>query len=391
MASSSRQLESKDPIEVMAPSLVGPTASAHIPTGVTELIFEYVDGADINEAKQPVWLKQPATLHTFFGISSSQKLILSCAEYAGPLNQMEAYVRQDHDRSKHPDLPLKLKKAIEQQTKATLKEAINRATIGLDQTIRDESGAEIDKGMAERLFELYDELYCRHLDPICRETELETIRAQARFAAPLEDKKEKQKREEMNFAAINQVFNAIKNHDTNTLAAIENFKVFVKSTKPEVIRTNQYYLNLLHLAFAAFDVLARRGGELPKIEEKDYGQWYGKLADQFCFKIIGDAIEKELSPRMRQLLRGGLYYILNRERSVMRDLDVSGVAFCGSTSSTSRELGVNSYYDDMAGVGYLIRRESDGWRQFQNLLEQLRQHPKFITPQPHTHSACPRV
>src|SRR3982750_1091324 len=97
-------------------------------------------------------------------------------------------------------------------------------------------------------------------------------------------------------AAVNQVFEAIMRNDQYTHAAIKNFKEFVETTT---------VLNRIHLLFVAFDVLARRGSEL-------HGQWWGKLADRFCFEVIGGGLQKDLPPRIQQLLKTGLYYILSR-------------------------------------------------------------------------------
>ena len=317
-SSSSNTVESKEPInELMPAAIVNTIHSGYKP--LQELIYEF------SFDSSPEWLKQPATLHTFFSIPSSQKQILALAEHAGPLEQMEAYIRKAHAR-REPYLP------------ATLMQATKRAIIGLDQTIRDDKGVEIDKGMAERLLELHAELL---------PDTFEEALAQARLAAPLEDKSAKEEREKTNVAAVAAVFDAIKRNDENTTEAIKNFMTLVRTSKPAVMTDNRYHLNLLHFVFAAFDVLVRRGGELADGH-------YGELADRFCFEIIG-AVQTELPARVRQLLRCGLYYILNKIRIAERSLDIDGSAYLFPTVAG---LGVDSYY---GGWGFAEGGAPSGW------------------------------
>src|SRR5688500_8272307 len=108
--SGSKKLESKEPInEVMPTSLVN-----IIPPGeVRAIIYDYSF-----DASPESWLKTPPTVHTFFGISPLQKQILALADHAGPLDQIEFYIRKAHARQ-------------EQHLPVTLIEATNRAIIGL--------------------------------------------------------------------------------------------------------------------------------------------------------------------------------------------------------------------------------------------------------------------
>jgi hypothetical protein len=348
--------------EVIPQSLV-----EQIPSGVTDLIYDCsFDAGDVDDAKQSVWLKQPATGHKFFGISSLKKQILALAEYAGPLDQIETYIRKAHA-------------GREAHLQATLMQAITLAVKGLDQTIRDEKGTELDEGMAERLLTLHAELF-----PKDQAKALE----QARLAAPLEDEKAKKEREEKNVAAIEQLFTAFVQNDKDALPeAINTFKEFVKNMKPKEVTDNRYYLNLLHLVFAAFDVLARRGGNLPPIDENDDGSWYGKLGDRFCFEIIGAALEGDMPHRVRQILRSGVYYLLSGSKKAERVLDVSGVLFRGDGSNYS--LGRDSYYDDIGGGPSTCRLAMAGRADevFKIYYEQLRQRPKFIIRQPQARPA----
>src|SRR5579863_4939876 len=182
MAASGKKLDSKDSIiEIMPQSLV-----RMIPSGVTNIIYDYsFDAGDMDDKhneKNSIWLKQPAMIYTFFEIPSSQKQILALAEYAGPLNQIEAYIRKAHARK-------------ETHLQATLMQAIKLAVIGLDQTICDEKGTEIDKGMAETLLELHEKLF-----PEMQSAALK----QAQSAAPLENKEDKKAREDANVVMVDQ-------------------------------------------------------------------------------------------------------------------------------------------------------------------------------------------
>jgi len=197
------------------------------------------------------------------------------------------------------------------------------------------------------------------------------VPASPRHAAPLEDEKDKKAREDANFAAMNQLFDAyVQNDQTILPAAIRIFNEFVRRTKPKVITDRRYYLNLMHLVFVAFEVLRIRGGELPRIEGESYGQWFGKLADRWCFAIVAAAIQSDLPHRQKQILSSGVHYLFNNNKKAARVLDVSGALFSGA--GTDYLFGVNSYYYDIGG--YASRRTDRAWRRapcaasFQNLL-----------------------
>ena len=321
-SSSSKKLESKDEFigEALPTSLV--TTIHGGLSGIQKLIYDYFfDIRDRCPDGSLVWLQNPCT---FFGAPSSREKILACARYAGPLEQLETDIRKAHARG-------------ETHLQNTLEQAIPIAVICLDQTIRTENGTEIDRGAAETLLDLYAELYPR-------EAYLRVL-DKAKLAAPLETP-EDNARESLNLAALDTVFTAfIQNDEAKTTAAIKTFKEFVRNTKPEVMINNRYHLNLIHLIYGAFNVLANRGGALPRVGTEEYGQRYGKLANQFCFEIIGAAIEKELPSRARQLVRVGLYYLFTGTQRAARVLDVDGLAFLGVPGSGASVLGVDSYYD----------------------------------------------
>ncbi|OAI48517.1 hypothetical protein AYO45_04765 [Gammaproteobacteria bacterium SCGC AG-212-F23] len=339
---------------------------AFLNTGAKEIIFHYLFNiGDMDNQKNYVWLKQPATIHTFFGIPTSQKQILALAEYAGSLDQMEYYILKAYARQ-------------ESHLQTTLVQAIRLAVIGLDQDIVDENGKILDDGMAEKLLALHKKLFPND--------QSKALKA-AQEAAPLETKDTKDAREKANVEAINQLFNAFVQNDAVALPiAINIFTAIVSSTKPTVITNRLYYLNLLHLLHIAFDILARRGGELPAIEG-DHGQWYGELANRFCFQIIGAVIQNDLPHRAKQLLISGIYYLFLGNKKAPRHLDISGAYFRGD--GTDFLLGVNSYYAALADTMMAAVAEV-GDDSFKTYYEQSQQQPKFIIShtQPHPVSQC---
>ncbi len=269
------------------------------------------------EIKRIIWdfSFDPRWLMKSFGFfhSSFEQEILALAYYAAPLEQVEAYIRKAHAKK-------------ESHLSATLVLATIQAIMNLDVTILDAKGEVITEGMANRLMKLHEELL-----PATFPQSLKQIR----LAIPLEDENEKCAREDANVAAVTEVFEALKYNDEKTDPAIEKFVAFAK---------NSTQLNRLHLLYVAFDALTRRGEELPTSKTNDPGGWAGALADRFCYEIIGAAIEKDFSPRMRKILEVGVFYILNRKKEAVRKLDIDGEDFAG-TPGAERELGVNSYYD----------------------------------------------
>jgi hypothetical protein len=284
-----------------------------------------------------------------FFYSSLEQEILSLAYYAAPLDDVERYVRAAHAKN-------------EQHLSATLQKATIEAIKNLDVNILDEKEVVIAEGMAERLMKLHKELR-----PNTHSISLNQIR----HAVPFETTEEKKAREDINVAAVKQVFDAFVQPDGKTIAAeIKTFNSFVSPTTQ---------LNRLHLLFAAFDELIRRGGWLP-------GGWYGARADRFCFEVIGAAIEMDFSPRMRKILEIGVYYILNRTKNAERQLDIEGAAFIGVRGS-DRDLGVNSYFDVFGRRGGAALwlavlmfgfPNSVGQAAFQNFYEQLHQRCELM-------------
>ncbi|OAI48515.1 hypothetical protein AYO45_04755 [Gammaproteobacteria bacterium SCGC AG-212-F23] len=314
---------STESIELIPKELV--IMIALLNSGAKEIIFHYLFNiGDMDDQKNYVWLKQPAAIHTFLGIPTSQKQILALVKYAGPLDQIEHYILKAHTRQ-------------ESHLQATLMQAISIAVIGLDQDIEDEEGNKLDHGMVQKLLTLYEELFPNDL--------LKALEIVKR-AAPLETEGAKEVREKTNVEAMNQLFNAFVQNCKDTLpAAINTFNDFIKDLKLKLGTVdNRYYLNLMHLIFVAFDVPARRGGELPALVGERNGQWSGKLANRFRIEIIAAVIQSNLPHRQKQLLRSGIYYLFEKKKEAAREPDFSDVFFHGD--STNDLFRVRSYYDD---------------------------------------------
>lgn len=334
------------------------------PRGVAQLVAEYAWDTPL----------QKPTL--FSGVDNTLEKILYLVEYAGPLDQFKFYVT----RLIKQELAAEAKKNILIDSIFTLADrqgpVMGLIVSGVDQTIRKEDGTEIDEGMAECFAKVVAELLPhRHQD----------VLAQARVAAPLEDEKAKQTREEANDAEMKKLFDAIRqNNEEVTGKAYETFKEFVENSKRRSMNhagnliNNQYFLNLIHLTSVAFEVLARSGGELPAKNGQDEGRWYGLIADSFCFEIIGAILQLPSSARIKQILRSELYYVLNQNKKAARGIDHNGDFFRGA--GTNYRLGVNSYYDDFGRACAARPARGPGLAGgfFKNYYEQSCQHPNFL-------------
>ncbi len=142
----------------------------------------------------------------------------------------------------------------------------------------------IDEGLANLLRRLRVELLPDTL-PLAAQ--------QAAFAAPVLDEKAEQAIDDEQLPILNKAFDFIK--ADNADAAVKAVRDYIKSIKPEVITNYIYFLKLLRLLGNAYNVLAKRGWELE-------GGWESAQGSQYCFKVIGLAIEMEFGERMRQRL-----------------------------------------------------------------------------------------
>jgi hypothetical protein len=368
MAASGQQLETKAQPEDMG-EVTHQAFSNTVPADVSDIVLQYAFPTE--------WVHKQ---FLFGGAHTAIHHVLSLAEHAGPLDQFEFYVRQYAENLKKTKQKNKL--LDETLTIDGVQGTFIQILISkLDLTIRKEDGTEIDEGMADRFTTLVGELWPDRLQEVLK---------QAPTAAPLEDAKAKQEREATHIAAINNAFDAINQNDEKiTQQGIETFKELVKTMKQNLLNDkgcltdNRYYLNLIHLIYGAFDVLASRGGELlPIMHTFDGGLWHGTKANRFCFELIGAALQLELPPRVRQLLKSGLYYLFKGNKKVVRDIDEHGALFFGLPSRDV--LGINSYYDvfgawdDNRSDCRVIRERH---RHLKTYYEQSHQHPNLM-PRP---------
>lgn len=267
--------------------------------------------------------------------------------YAGPLEQLDVYIREN------PRVLLETFNINNMQ--GTL---VELATIGLDQTIMDNDGRVLSEGTKDKLLQLHEELERQgKLPPGSHAIAIE----KAKLAHLQEKAEEKDLRETKNVSALEQLFDAFigdardtaEIKDKKITTAIATFKEFMKSLKQQMttngmMKTNQYHVNLIHLVACAFDILSRRGKSLA-------GHWYGALSDRFCFEVLGGAIQTELPPRARQLLRAGIYNLFHQNQQIIRDLDVNGILFKSFIGpSATYSLGHSFFYDDLGcgGAGH---------------------------------------
>lgn len=196
------------------------------------------------------------------------------------------------------------------------------AIILLDLRLISNSGV-IDEGIADLLRALRTELLPDTL-PLAAE--------QAQQAAPAIDEKAI---DDIQLPVLNLAFDDIKRNKPN--AAVALVRAYIKSIKPEVISDYRYFLKLLRLLGNAFSVLADdRGGELD-------GKWYGPQGDQYCFKVIGLAIEAAFGKRMRKILENGPFNFFYNNRIPARTVDRNSDKFLQDGSLI---LGSNSFYGD---------------------------------------------
>jgi len=336
-ASGKKLLETKDPIEDVMPYGIW-----RFPKPVANIVVEYA---------WDIPLQKP---FLFSDIDYTFEKILFLVEYAGPLDAFKFAVtrciKKELSKGEEKINLIDTIFTIDGMQGTLIQLLVSR----LDVSIRNEKGDEIDKGMAESFIDIVAALLPNRLGE---------VQKQAGLAAPPENKEKKRERESINLAALNQVFDAIKQNDEEiTKQAIETFKEFVKNKKSFLrndkgyLMNNQYYMDLIHLIYVAFDVLSNRAEELPPINADDCGQWYGKKADRFCFEIIGATLQLDLPPRIRQVLKNGIYDILKHHKTAERIIDVDGEIFRGVGSDYV--LGVNSYYDDLPDYFY----DTPGWR-----------------------------
>lgn len=193
-------------------------------------------------------------------------------------------------------------------------------------------------------------------------------------------------RESINLGAIKLLFDAFKSRNEYIIdASIERFKKFVELTKRYSTNetgyfiNNQFYINLIHLIYGAFDELVRRGRELPDLGEGEYG-------NKYCIKVIGAILQANLPPFLRQRLRWevtGLNGLLNNYEAP-REIDPTGkLFFCDSydkSDNNTNVLGINFYFDMYGPAKHAIRASNseNTLLAFKAFYEELNQCPDFM-------------
>ncbi len=269
---------------------------------------------------------------------------------AGPLDALEAKVRANR-RVLLPRIRITQQiSGVDHTFEGTLEQL---AIINLDNTIKS------NEGMAERLRTLRAELLPETM-PLAL--------VQARLASPIKDEKEAKIRQDAQKKVLNDVFERIKEDDSNNARTIMGN--YIASTMPTVITNNRYFLNLLQFIPMAFKLLDRvhpnhKSSKIPSTKDGNLKneQLYGYQEDQYCFVTIG-VIDAALSFASRRALTNkldsdnssGLYGLLCEDKKLNRSTDVSDKVFAenGGIPRSTQELGVDYFYNN-TGQPYFAR------------------------------------
>ncbi|MHB1946698.1 MAG: hypothetical protein ACYCQI_01115 [Gammaproteobacteria bacterium] len=219
-----------------------------------------------------------------------QKAIAIAINYVctgAPLDLLEAEIRKD-PRVLLPILEI-------DGMKGTLEQL---AIIGLDYTLNKFSGAQ-EEGLFERLKNLRKELLLGTIPEALQ---------QYQQASPLADKKEKNLIENI----ANTVFDMIK--AKKSLKEVDEY-LGKNLVKPKVITDNRYNLFLLKLLKKVIKVFQIRLVEITDWSDRNDSN---RGAISMCISAIG-IIQIPTPLRVRQLFRGGLYYLLNDNRNNYSD------------------------------------------------------------------------
>ncbi len=262
-----------------------------------------------------------------------------------------------------PAAPLDLLEAAVEKTPAVLLPTLRingmkgtlheLAIIGLDVTIRSVRGLE-DEGMADRLLRLRQKFL--------PETMAEAF-TQAQHAAFIEEKDGASKAKQL--AVLNEAFYRVKDEKPSADSVVADY---LKSIKPVEMINNSYYLNLLQFLYRAFSFIAVRDYEFDR-------RLYYTHSSRFCIEVIGTAIERELPPRVRQIVMSGLSQFLHQGTIEKRFIDRGGLRFrCGANNEFL--LGFNCFY---AAEGIISERHRMNAEPtavlFKKYFEQLRGRP----------------
>jgi hypothetical protein len=235
-ASGKKLLESKDDIDDVMPYGIW-----KFPKPIANIVVGYV------------WDTPLQKPFLFSDVDYTLEKILFLIEHAGPLDEFKSSVirciKKELAKSEEKNSLIDKSFILAGMQGTPVQLLVSK----LDVTIRNEEDKEIDKGMAESLIEIVAELLPHRL---------KEIQEQAQIAAPIEDEKTKKERESTNLAALNQVFNAIKQNDEKvTMLAIETFKEFVNNKKSSLVNDkgylidNRYYIDRIDLIWNSHDLI----------------------------------------------------------------------------------------------------------------------------------------
>lgn len=272
-----------------------------------------------------------------FRDSSLQEEILMHAYHAGPFDQLETLIKKAHAREeKHlPD---------------TLIKAALQAMCDGDVAIKDDSNKVIYEGMTEKLLQLCNKLY----SDLFSKTLFPAFQKEVGRILPPESKEQIEDKENRYRDKIKEIFKANEKNDSDTSHALETFNKWTENLS----MADKFLLTGL-----AIDELANEGGKLKKVkagpDKEDWGGWYGFLGDRFSNKVIWEALQTKLSPRLQQVLSCGVYYVFNPQlgRALIRSIDLDASVFASSV--------VGGFYNVYGGLA-VGRRERWGGL-FQNL------------------------
>ncbi len=322
---------------------------------------------DAFDCKRPdaEWLKKP---FTFFGFPSSEKQIPALVCNAAPLNIVEDCIKKAYARG-------------EKHLEDTLVKARALAIRNLDVDIRGYVDNNVkDAGMAETITLLGNKLFPH--------TFYDKLAANPVLFS--ETRQQTKDREESNIIAINNVFNTIErnnadvrdainiydvsdainvykefvgNGDSNPLSQRKFLNIFVASNRcadniddaisifKEFVRNSDSNpLNRLHLLHTALDLFFKKAQRLPSYlpHAPDKGEYFDRAANQFYSMVIEGILEKDLPPRIQQIIKTGANEAFNgyHSKKAKRVLNREDIQFNVSEGRSAAQF-FKDYYETL--------------------------------------------
>jgi hypothetical protein len=304
-----------------------------VPADVNDVVLQYAFSTE--------WVHKQ---FLFGGADTSLYHILSLAEHAGPLDQFEFYVRKYAENLKKTRRKNKLLEEIFiiDGVQGNLIQILKSR---LDVSLRKEDGTKINEGMADRFIKLVGELWPDRLPEVLIETPVARLFEEEK-AIIAEDDADLENMM-LCMSAILQL-----NDEELIQQSLEVFNQVMMNKKAcfsndeGYLTDNRYYIKLINLIFAAFSAL-KQGTELLGEDSDDEAlcDSLEEKAHRFCVELIGGILQRDLPPRIRQILKSGMLDLFCNHRKVIRDIDTDGAQFLGH--NTENNLGHNSYYDDI--------------------------------------------